>query len=376
MKGPMATQSLRGMANHGPMHWRGDRTGGLDASGNIVPSAQPDTGTFDERAAFAKFQLGFTDLLGRDSFIPAADMEAFTDFILQVTYPPNPIRALDNSLTPDQQGGHDLFFTRVADGTHPCNGCHSLDPEGNAQFGVDKPGFFGTQGESSFDFQPQLFKVPHLRNAYQKVGRFGFAAVPFFVVTPGNNGFQGDQMRGFGFLHDGSFDTLFRFVNGRGFSTLLGFPQGFPDHGIDPLTGKDVDLLRRQLEQFILAFPSNMAPIVGQQITLDDDNGAVAGPRVDLLEARASVGECDLVAKSQDDGHEVGFLFIVGAGSFMTDRSGEPPVSDADLRAFATTPGHEVTFTCVPPGSGVRIGIDRDLDGILDGDDVDDDDAH
>jgi len=27
MKGPMTTQSLRGMANNGPMHWRGDRTG-------------------------------------------------------------------------------------------------------------------------------------------------------------------------------------------------------------------------------------------------------------------------------------------------------------------------------------------------------------
>ncbi len=46
MKGPMTTQSLRGMANHGPMHWRGDRTGGNDA-----PSAQPDSGAFDERAA-------------------------------------------------------------------------------------------------------------------------------------------------------------------------------------------------------------------------------------------------------------------------------------------------------------------------------------
>ena len=28
MKGPMLTQSLRGLANHGPMHWRGDRSGG------------------------------------------------------------------------------------------------------------------------------------------------------------------------------------------------------------------------------------------------------------------------------------------------------------------------------------------------------------
>ena len=50
MKGPMTTQSLRGMANHGPMHWRGDRTGGNDE-----PSAQPNGGTFDEDAAFKKF---------------------------------------------------------------------------------------------------------------------------------------------------------------------------------------------------------------------------------------------------------------------------------------------------------------------------------
>ncbi|MFM7173570.1 MAG: hypothetical protein ACKO4U_11115, partial [Caldilinea sp.] len=27
MKGPMSTQSLRGLAGQGPMHWRGDRTG-------------------------------------------------------------------------------------------------------------------------------------------------------------------------------------------------------------------------------------------------------------------------------------------------------------------------------------------------------------
>lgn len=32
-------------------------------------------------------------------------MEAFTDFILQVTYSPNPIRALDNPLTDTQDAG-------------------------------------------------------------------------------------------------------------------------------------------------------------------------------------------------------------------------------------------------------------------------------
>ena len=38
------------------------------------------------------------------------------------------------------------------------------------------------------------------------------------------------------------------------------------------------------------------------------------------------------------------------------------------LRALSRLRSGEVTFTCVPPGSGLRIGIDRDDDGILDGD--------
>ncbi len=39
---------------------------------------------------------------------------------------------------------------------------------------------------------------------------------------------------------------------------------------------------------------------------------------------------------------------------------------DADLRRQAATAGQELTYTCVPPGSGVRIGIDRDEDGFPD----------
>src|SRR4051812_8127978 len=159
MKGPMTTQSLRGMLNSGPMHWRGDRTAGVPG----VPSAQPDTGTFDERAAFGKFQAGFTDLLGRDAFIPPADMDAFTDFILQVRYPPNPNRPLDGSFTPDQEVGRQLFTGTNCGIPAPdgrvdvltCTSCHVLDPSGNPTTAA--PGFFGTTGLSSFDFNPQLF---------------------------------------------------------------------------------------------------------------------------------------------------------------------------------------------------------------------------
>ncbi len=58
MKGPMVTQSLRGMANHGPMHWRGDRNGNNEAAA----SAQPDTGLYDERQAFREFNPAFESL--------------------------------------------------------------------------------------------------------------------------------------------------------------------------------------------------------------------------------------------------------------------------------------------------------------------------
>jgi hypothetical protein len=87
---------------------------------------------------------------------------------------------------------------------------------------------------------------------------------------------------------------------------------------------------------------------------------------VDLLEQRAAAGDCDLVAKAREDGRERGFLYT--AGGFVTDVTGAPMMPDASLRALATAPGGAVTFTCVPPGSGMRIGIDRDLDGGLDGD--------
>jgi DNA-binding beta-propeller fold protein YncE len=322
LKGPMATQSLRGMANHGPMHWRGDRTAG--------PMGDP----LDEHGAFRRFIVAFVDLLGRDGPIADADMTAFANFILEVTYPPNPIRALDNSLTPEQLAGRDLYFGRVTDTFANCNGCHTLDPAN---------GFFGGDGQTTFEAEPQLFKVPHLRNAYQKVGMFGMPAVAFF--KPGDNGDMGDQVRGFGFLHDGSVDTLFRF------------------HGANVFSVSESE--RRQLEAFVLAFDSNLAPIVGQQITLGPESPAAVGARIDLLLARAVESECDVVVKGTLDAAPRGWVRRPD-GTFQSDRASEAPLADGALRAQALTPGQERTYTCVPPGSGERIGIDRDGDGSFD----------
>src|SRR5262249_58543598 len=52
-------------------------------------------------------------------------------------------------------------------------------------------------------------------------------------------------------------------------------------------------------------------------------------------------------------------------------RGREPVIAAPQLRAVAATPGQDLTFSCVPPGSGDRIGIDRDQDGFRDRDELD-----
>ena len=353
MKGPMTTQTLRGLKESGAMHWRGDRADGFFG-----------VDAFDSNLSFNNFIVAFPGLIGSAQQPSAAEMQSFTDFQLQVLPPPNPVRALDNSLTASQQRGRNFYFgQRPSDGikipvagsllpvlqAFNCNGCHAVDPG---------QGLFGTNRNTSFEgVIPQIVKVPHLRNLYTKIGMFGGPRVDTFDAP--DSGFMGDQIRGFGFTNDGAIDTGFRFFTAAVFRPLV--TSGFPL--INP------DATRRDMEQFMLAFDSDLAPIVGQQVTLTSTNSMAAGPRIDLLEAQAgtaftskalggTVTECDLVAKMANGVRVKGFLYDPSADSFIPD-DGSPNVSDAALRALAATPGQEVTYTCVPPGSGQRVAFNQ-----------------
>jgi YVTN family beta-propeller protein len=339
IKGPMTTQTLRGMANAGPMHWRGDRSGANNPGGNSL----------DENAAFNRFLPAFDGLIGRgspDTPVSSTQMQQFANFILQVVLPPNPVRELDNSLDVDQQAGRDLFMntSRQSDTIRHCAGCHTLNPAS---------GFFGTQGRMSFEGETQCFKIPHLRNMYQKVGMFGMAPNSQIKASPntqGPNEFgpQGPQVRGFGFLHDGSVDRLFHFHR----ATLFDLTE------IEAL----------QMEQFMMAFDTDLAPIVGQQATLTSTSPVEVGQRISLMIARAAFNECDLVVKGNLAGVQRGWVRQAN-GTFRSDRASDAALTDAQLRAQAASVGQERTYTCVPFGSGTRIGINRDLDACLDFDD-------
>jgi hypothetical protein len=325
MKGPMTTQTFRGMADSGPLHWRGDRFGNNPV---VVNGIQEQL----EAAAFKEFSPAFVGLLGLETELSEDDMQAFTDFSLRIVPPPNPIRNLDNSLTADQAEGRRVYMNdRTTGGALTCNHCHVLDV-------AEK--HFGTDGKMTNEGPgiTEDFKVVHLRNTYTKVGMFGESRELTIF---------GDQIKGFGLLHDGAISTV----------------SSFLDSGVFAF---DSDAQREQVVDFVFAFDSNLAPVVGQQVTLKGGDGIDVIARRDLLVARALVDdpeECDLIAKGVIGGASRGALMQSNGAFLVDDRSN---ISLAALSAQADTAGQEITFTCVQPGFGQRMGIDQDLDGILD----------
>ncbi len=314
LKGPMTTQSLRGLANNGPLHWRGDKTG---ING-------PDNET-RELAAFKEFNGTFVKLLAREDLLPDADMTAFGKFILAMKYPPNPYRILDNSLTSAQLAGQKTFFSKMTTGgTLECNVCHVLD--------VSK-GHFGTTGlmvNDGPDFSQDM-KVPHLRNLYTKVGMFGMGP-----RGNRNTPFMGDQIAGFGFTNDGAFDTLDSFFS----ISVFKF---------------DTDLEREQVVDFMLAFDSDLAPVVGQQVTISQDSSLGEIDRVDLLMDRAQVrsprSECELVLHGRIEGIPLNLL-LRDNGFFSGQGPNSGEFSLDQIMSMLQLKDNIATFTCVPPGMG------------------------
>jgi len=319
MKGPMTTQSLRGLPPTGMLHWRADRQN-LDA-----------------------FNPAFVGLMGRASMLADSEMAAFDDFVLAMVHPPNPNQFLDRTLpgdagpsaVPSAKRGQTFFSNvRVDGGLLTCNQCHA-----SASFG---PGTNGQIINHNALQEAQDMKVPQLRNLYRKTG---------FTEQPG-----AVNKRGFGFTHNGAVDNLFDFLKFPGFN--FGSTQVVADAN------------RRDVEQFLLDFDTGMAPAVGHEITFNGTNSdPAAGAQLDTLTGQAATGGCDLVARGRVANQPRGWFYL-GGGMWRQDRNALPDMATADLIALAGL-GSEITVTGVPPGSGTRLGIDQDRDGYRDGDERD-----
>jgi YVTN family beta-propeller protein len=310
MKGPMTTQTLRGLVNLAPYHWRGDK---------------PD---------FAAFNAAFQALMGGTQ-LSSADMTTYTNYINTLTFMPNPLQNLDRTYPTRLRGGNaangeNLFITLfTGSSANPkCVGCHTAKPPGTNTFVV-------VLGSTSSPTQP--LKNPQLRNIYQK------------LLMDNNTG--AESIDGFGLDHDGRFATFPEFFQHS-------FPLVFSN------STNTADLIA-----FLMAFDTGTAPAVGLTITVTSSNLTASATTValNLLASQAQAGNCDLIAKGTVNKALHGLLYNPSTGTFQMDVSGSAPLTPSQLTANISK-GDILTFMGVPKGSGQWMGIDFDLDGVLDGD--------
>lgn len=366
MKGPMTTQTLQDIIGKEPHHWRGDRLG------------------------LEEFAVAFEALQGADE--PLADelMQRFENFLATIHFPPNPFRNFDNSLptnlplpghlTTGRFGAAGLPLpngnavngmnayrsttARLDANAFACVTCHTL-PTGagtdhrivGTTYQLIPPGPNGERhlGLVSVDGTTNVtMKTPQLRNMYEKTG--------FNALVQMNTA-------GFGVLHDGSVDTLERFVSEPVFT----------------VTGNQ---MVADLVAFLLAFSGSDLPAgsvtnplvppgppsrdthaaVGAQTTVVSA-GSADTALINAMIAQANLNKVGLVVKGRVAGKPRGWKYVPGGGGvFQSDRLGESH-TPAALLALAA-PGSELTYTVVVKGTEHRCGIDRDLDGWLDGDEA------
>jgi len=365
MKGPMLTQTLQDIIGHEPHHWRGDRDG------------------------LEEFNGAFLGLLGDDQGLTPSEMQEFEDFLATIFFPPNPYRTFQNALptslalpghyttgrfapagqplpTGNAVSGQALFRpNNLLDmGALACVSCHTRPTGGGTDHRLVgfnyQPFPVGPNGEHHLALVSQdgltnvTMKVPQLRNLFERTG---------FNAT------QLESTAGFGFLHDGSVDSIERFVN-------------------EPIFNVTSDQQTANLVAFMLAFsggtqslgsttqlleppgPTSQAThaAVGKQLTAAGPLDPAQDALLDSMVALANGGAVGLVVKGKSGGIPRGWYYA-GSDVFQSDRKAETHVRAA-LEALAA-PGSELTFTVVPKVSERRIGVDRDADGWYDGDELD-----
>jgi hypothetical protein len=355
-KGPMSTQTLRGMLE--PLHWRGDR---------------PTMLNFNK--AFVGL-MGTSDI-GPINFEPAGisaqAMSDFRRFALDIVFPPNPYRIVDDTVPNIQVAipglpnpgnpeiGRQRFMGLSGAPTDAgvfCVTCHTQP------FGTNGGKIGGLEAGDPAQAKAALLngdadgsphsdlKIPHLRNLYEKFG-------PRYASgTPGD--LPADQKSAFGLSHDGSVPDMNTFLSAGGFN----------------LTADD----DRNISAFMMMFPTGTRPAIGRNVTVPagtPPTGTTA--QENLIDQLLTLGNlasgtrhCELYAAARSSGagaRERTWLLAGGVatgGMWSTDVDGELQITTTQLRTQA---GGPITFTCATVGSGVRLGADRDEDGSFNGSD-------
>lgn len=307
-KGPMVTQSLRGLRESLPYHWRG------------------------EKAHLEDFNGAFVDLLERPAPLDDAAFAEFKAYMESLVYPPNPRQRADRSYRPQELEGARIFQS-PAEGN--CAACHALP--------------LGTQNETIFELAggPAFaFKVAQLRGVHDKLTP-PFAAGGDF----GRNGIT--TTLGAGLLHDGA------------------LPSGldFLDHffALDDCRERHVDAFLAALDTGLApatAFaatlhPGNAATFWEMDWLIDQADrrncdwyvfGALDYPGLGIL--------------------HLGGAYEPGTGGIRLSMGAWGTMNARDLLLVAAAGYGHWTLTGVPVGMGFALGVDADGDRLQDWDEL------
>jgi YVTN family beta-propeller protein len=307
-KGPMFTMTIRGLSRNAPYHWRGEIKSLLD------------------------FNSAFSTLL-HGTTLQSNENQEFSEFLGAVDYPPNPNLNRDGSFSSTLAVcGQELFAGAdpvdcppLPAGQHHekmnCMACHTM-PDGSNHLIIP----------ASILDTPDDMEVTQLRGLFDKVA----------------------------FKNDGRNRTLVDFL-----STSPPFPK-FPAAD------------KSAMQEFLLQFPTteNHAS-VGIERTVGPATCAggsvepeIAGT-IAFLEGMARNGVVDLVAAGRMNGYgrRSYFLYDPAGARYLPDASFLQPTTTSAILAAACGGGANLTFTAWPVGTGAR-ARDRDLDGLLNGDEA------
>ncbi len=269
MKGPMVTQTLRGIGPTNLFHWRGDR------------------------ATLRDFNPTFRDLMG-GALLPDADMDALKTYLATLRHHPNPDRGLDNSLPVSSDGG-DARRGRSRFNVHinHCAVCHT--GASGSDNNVDDLRNFGGR---------QPMKTPSLQTTYQR------------AVLDTRAGAV--NVAGFGLLHDGtggtrSLPTAHFYeldeLGGQDFADVTAYVRSF-DTGTAPAVGWN---------RTVSAATKASAALDAELTVLE-------------AQARGT-NTCDLVAHGRVGGSARQFRYDAATQRYRPDRAAEAPMTRAGLLA-------------------------------------------
>lgn len=325
MKGPLVTQTLRGLALNDA-----DPVDATD--GSIRPAAAIVTKFHwrGDKPSIQSFNTTFTHLMGGELQSPAT-MDRLAEYLLSIVLPPNPNLKLDNTPRTDlPQGdavnGRNVFLNHAQ--SH-CMVCHTM-PGGTDQ-NVDLPELVSKN---------QPMKNPSLRTTYQRAD--------LFLPVAG-----ADSLSGFGLGSDGS-----------GHALPIGHEYSLSLINRPPITAAKAKSLA-DLTAFILSFDTGTAPSASHDLTLSTDrkNDASLLNRLSILEIRAAAGDNGLIAWGQVAGMARRYEWDPSISRYRADD--QSTLTRGELLNLLT--GNDVLSFAgtLPSESGWR-GNDRNANGVPD----------